>query len=206
MRVLRNTSENSLAAFLEFVFQPVLVVLYGTVYFLLGEFFVFSTGPTPISTLIPDLSVVLLALLMAFCGAFIAKKVESSRKVSSDDAVASTGAVALAATTVGLSHLVVLNRLIVVGSLGVMAVILLGSFVRMFFKISGHMLMLSFVITGLVVMGNRFVLPVYLLLFPVGWCRLRLQRHSVEQVILGTVAGFAIAIIGYWALNALRLL
>ena len=206
MRVLRRISENSLAAFLEFVFQPVLVVLYGTVYFLLGEFLMSSTNPTLTSNPIPDLSVVLLALLMAFCGAFIGKKVQSSRKVTSDDAVASTGAIALAATTIGLSHLVAINKLIVVGALGVMAVILLGSFVRIFFRISGHMLMLSFVITGLVVIGNRFALPAYLVLFPVGWCRLRLKRHSVEQVILGTVAGFAIAIIGYWALNGLGLL
>ena len=206
MRVVRRISENSLAAFLEFVFQPVLVVLYGTVYFLLGEFFVSSTSPTPISALIPDLSVVLLAVVMAFCGAFIAKKVQSSHNVTSDDAVASTGAIALAATTIGLSHLAAINTLIVVGAVGVMAVILLGSFVRMFFKISGHMLMLSFVITGFVVIGNRFVLPAYMLLFPVGWCRLHLQRHSVAQVILGTVAGFAIAIIGYLALNVLHLI
>ena len=152
------------------------------------------------------MSVVLLAMLMAFIGAFVAKKVQSSRNALSDDAVALAGAIALAATTVGFSHFEAVNRFVVLGAVGIMTVILVGSFVRMFFKISGHMLMLSFVITGMIAIGNRFVLPAYLLLLPVAWCRLQLHRHSVTQVILGTVAGLAIAILGYWTLNILRLL
>jgi hypothetical protein len=198
-----NIGKNSVAVFLEFVFQPILVVLYGAVFFLLGEF-MFPTSTQ--STLIPDLLVVLLALLVAFIVTLVMKKVQASRNALSDDAVASAGAVALAATTVGFSSFEAINRIIVVGALGVMTAILVGSSVRMFFKVSGHMLMLTFVITGLVVIENRLIVLAYLFLLPLAWCRLHLSKHTVVQVVLGTVLGLTVAIVGYWTLSILRLL
>jgi membrane-associated phospholipid phosphatase len=200
---LSSLDKKSLAAFLEFMFQPILVVLYGAVFFLLVNF-VIPTRPQSIP--IPDLSVVVLALLMASICALIMKKIQTSCNVLSDDAVALTSAVALAVTTVGFSYFEAISRVIVVGAVGVMAAILVGAFVRMFFRISGHMLMLSFVITGLVIIVNWLIVPAYLLLLPVAWCRLSLRKHTVMQVFLGTVLGVTVAVFGYWALSILKLL
>jgi membrane-associated phospholipid phosphatase len=195
--------ESSLATLIEFLFQPILVVLYGTTYFLFGEF-VMPTASR--SSLVPDLSVVLLALLIAFLTALLLKKVQASRTNLPDDVIASASAVALSATSLAVSHFVAFNRIIVVGAVGIMAAILVGSFVRIFFKVSGHMMMLSFVITGLVLIANWMLVLVYPLLFPVAWCRLHLKKHTLEQVIFGTILGLIVAIVGYWTLSSFKLL
>lgn len=196
-------NQSSLATLVEFLFQPILVVLYGTTYFLFGEF-VMPTASR--SSLVPDLSVVLLTLLVTFLTALLLKKVQASGTNLPDNGIASASAVALSATSLALSHFVAFNRIIVVGAVGIMTVILVGSFVRIFFKVSGHMMVLSFIITGLILIGNWMLVLMYPLLFPVAWCRIHLKKHTLEQVIFGTILGLIVGSFGYWALSIFKLL
>ena len=194
-----------LAGGLAFAFQPTLALTYGAAFFFVGEF-----PASGLQTMfMHDLLAVLLTAAvswMVILAYSVAKNVPLSRKASFGDEVFSVGAVALGVTTVVFSYFVAIDRIIVLGAVGVMTVILIGSVARRFLEISGHLLILSFVITGFVIIVSWLWVTGYLLLVPVAWCRIRLRKHTPVEVLLGRVLGIAIPAAGYWALRILNLI
>ncbi len=73
-------------------------------------------------------------------------------------------------------------------------VILLG-IVTLFWKISFHGAAISAAATTTVLMSGLSAWPVVLLVPLVGWARVRLQRHTVRQVIYGSLVGSLLAIL-----------
>ncbi|PIT97147.1 hypothetical protein COT77_02980 [Candidatus Berkelbacteria bacterium CG10_big_fil_rev_8_21_14_0_10_41_12] len=59
--------------------------------------------------------------------------------------------------------------------------------ITFFWKISLHTATLSSIFTAIVVLGGLKFLPFYLILIPVGWSRVVLKKHSVNQVIAGVL-------------------
>lgn len=68
-------------------------------------------------------------------------------------------------------------------------------------KISIHTSTLSALITLLVVLRGVELLPLYALLIPVAWARVLLGKHSVAQIIGGTMLGIAVTYFSWLALS-----
>lgn len=68
-------------------------------------------------------------------------------------------------------------------------------------KISIHTSTLSALITLLVVLRGIELLPLYVLLIPVAWARVLLRKHSVAQIIGGTLLGIVVTYFSWLVLN-----
>lgn len=68
-------------------------------------------------------------------------------------------------------------------------------------KISIHTSTLSALITLLVVLRGPELVFLYLLLIPVAWARVLLRKHSVSQIIGGTLLGIAVTYFCWLALG-----
>ena len=77
------------------------------------------------------------------------------------------------------------------------AAILMGilSLVTLFWKISFHGAAISAAATTTMMMAGSYAWPVVLLVPLVGWARIRLKRHTLRQVIYGSLVGALIALI-----------
>lgn len=67
--------------------------------------------------------------------------------------------------------------------------------VTLFWKISFHGAAISAAATTTVMMAGSSAWPVMLLVPLVGWARVRLQRHTIRQVIYGSLVGAIIAFV-----------
>ena len=76
---------------------------------------------------------------------------------------------------------------------------LIGSLLAITFlwKISFHTAILTTAVTVTALQGAWHVWPTVLLIPLVGWSRVQLRRHTTGQVIVGTIAGCIVAIIGH---------
>ncbi len=85
----------------------------------------------------------------------------------------------------------------VVESFVLAATILVGilSLVTLFWKISFHGAAISAAATTTVLVAGSYAWPVVLLVPLVGWARVRLKRHTLRQVIYGSLLGVLIALI-----------
>lgn len=85
----------------------------------------------------------------------------------------------------------------VVESFVLAATILVGilSLVTLFWKISFHGAAISAAATTTVLVAGSYAWPVVLLVPLVGWARVRLKRHTLRQVIYGSLLGMLIALI-----------
>lgn len=63
--------------------------------------------------------------------------------------------------------------------------------ITFFWKISLHTATLASIFTAIVVLGGFKFLPFFLTLVPVGWARVLLKKHSINQVIAGVLVSSA---------------
>lgn len=68
-------------------------------------------------------------------------------------------------------------------------------------KISIHTSALSALITLLVVIRGLELLPLYALLIPVAWARVLLRKHSVAQIVGGTLLGIVVTYFSWLVLS-----
>jgi membrane-associated phospholipid phosphatase len=73
-------------------------------------------------------------------------------------------------------------------------------FITFWWKISMHASALSAALTALTLVYGLIVLPAYLLVILVSWSRVKLHRHTLSQVIAGSIVGVALS----WVLLKLR--
>lgn len=90
----------------------------------------------------------------------------------------------------------VLSAMVLVSSLGL---------VTLFWKISFHGATISAAATATVMVAGYSAWPVILLVPLVGWSRIRLERHTLRQVIYGSLVGALIALLMVHAILLRRL-
>ncbi len=87
-------------------------------------------------------------------------------------------------------------------SIGVMAGILAGSIVNTRIKASVHVAAVSALITGLALVYQGYYWLLYILIPVICWARVKIERHTVPEVIAGSFIGSILAVIMYFvALN-----
>ncbi len=74
-------------------------------------------------------------------------------------------------------------------------------FVTVFWKISLHALTYSTAVTLLAYLYNPWALILYIFLFPVGWARVYRKRHTLLQVIAGSLVGIVTALVIFMLFN-----
>lgn len=67
-------------------------------------------------------------------------------------------------------------------------------FVTTFWKISLHALAYSSAVTLLAYLFNPLAVVLYIFLVPIGWARIYRKRHSLLQVIVGSIVGLIIVL------------
>jgi len=74
-------------------------------------------------------------------------------------------------------------------------VTLAGALVSFFWKISMHLAGIAGPVTALVVYVHPLFALAYLLLLPVGWARLSLRKHTLLQVVCGSLYSAAVTLV-----------
>lgn len=83
-----------------------------------------------------------------------------------------------------------------------MAGILAGSIVNTRIKASVHVAAVSALITGLALVYQGYYWLLYILIPVICWARVKIERHTVPEVIAGSFIGSILAVIMYFvALN-----
>ncbi len=80
-----------------------------------------------------------------------------------------------------------------IGIITIFALLIVFGIVNKFIKASGHVGMLSAIITLLVLKGGPIFLLGFLLVPILAWARLKTKRHTLNEVIAGTVVGVLVA-------------
>ena len=80
-----------------------------------------------------------------------------------------------------------------VGNIAVFAIVIILVIVNKFIKASVHMAILSGALTLFVFMGGPIYLWGFLLIPVLAWARLTTKRHTLKEVIAGTVLGILVA-------------
>lgn len=80
-----------------------------------------------------------------------------------------------------------------IGIITIFALLIIFGIVNKFIKASGHVGMLSAIITLFVFKGGPIFLLGFLLVPVLAWARLKTKRHTINEVIVGTVVGILVA-------------
>jgi len=81
------------------------------------------------------------------------------------------------------------------------AVTFAGAVISLFWKISMHLAGVSGPITALVFLVNPYFAFAYLLLLPIGWARYALKKHTLLQIIIGSLLSIGITYMIIWFLS-----
>ena len=76
--------------------------------------------------------------------------------------------------------------------LSALLVVIFSSIITLYWKISFHTAVTASVITAITILGGGAFSWMFLLILPVGWARVVLERHTLYQVIGGTLIAFVI--------------
>jgi len=76
---------------------------------------------------------------------------------------------------------------------------IVASLITLSWKISFHSAVTASVVTAITILGGIQFWPLYLLLPLVGWARVTLGKHTVNQVIGGTIVAFVVTVAVFYA-------
>lgn len=79
-----------------------------------------------------------------------------------------------------------------------LVMVFIASAITLYWKISFHTAVTTSVITAIVILGGWVFAPMYLLVLVIAWARVRLKKHTLWQVIGGTLLAFAITVIIFY--------
>jgi len=82
-------------------------------------------------------------------------------------------------------------------SLAYVFVTLSVALISLFWKVSVHTTGIAGPVTGLTYVFGWVVAPLYLLLLPVGWARLKLRAHTPAQLVVGVIVAFFVTFLVY---------
>jgi len=84
-------------------------------------------------------------------------------------------------------------RELFIGIITIFILLIVFGVVNKFIKASGHMGMLSAIITLFVFMGGLVYLWGFLLIPVLAWSRVKIKRHTLKEVLIGTIVGILVA-------------
>jgi membrane-associated phospholipid phosphatase len=82
-------------------------------------------------------------------------------------------------------------------SLAYIFVTLSVALISLFWKVSVHTTGIAGPVTGLTYVFGWAAAPLYLLLLPIGWARLKLKAHTILQLIAGIIVAFFVTLAVY---------
>jgi membrane-associated phospholipid phosphatase len=97
------------------------------------------------------------------------------------------------AVTFGILH----ATSMMVISIAYVCVTLSVAVISFFWKVSVHTTGIAGPVTGLTYVFGWVAVPLYLLLLPVGWARLRLKAHTPAQLVVGVFVAFLVTFAVY---------
>jgi len=80
------------------------------------------------------------------------------------------------------------------GIITIFVLLIVFGIVNKFIKASGHLGMLSAIVMLFVFMGGWVYLPGFVLIPILAWSRIRLKKHSLQEVLAGVVIGISVVI------------
>ncbi len=101
-----------------------------------------------------------------------------------------------------MSAFVRIDYILIFAFFSIMAMIVMTHLIRTRWKISAHCLSFSTLATVMSV-ANPLFIAMFLLLPLVAWCRLKLKRHNLSQVLAGSALGLAMPAIIAFAMGLL---
>ena len=79
-----------------------------------------------------------------------------------------------------------------------LVMVILASIITLSWKISFHTAVTTSVVTAIVILGGLRFWPFFLLIPVIGWARVALKKHTIYQVIGGTLLSIAITIVVFY--------
>lgn len=103
-------------------------------------------------------------------------------------------------TVLYLSTLFLLQapRILFITTFGIMLGILIASLINMKIKASVHVAAISGLLTSLSIIYKGYYLFLLLLIFIIGWSRVKIKRHTVPEVVIGGILGSLLSLIMYF--------
>jgi membrane-associated phospholipid phosphatase len=72
-------------------------------------------------------------------------------------------------------------------------------------KASVHVAAISGLLTSLIIIYKGYYILLLLLIFIIGWSRVKIKRHSVPEVVIGGILGSLLSLIMYFITRFLYL-
>lgn len=115
-----------------------------------------------------------------------------------------TGAVL---TVLYLSILFLLHapKILFLTAFGIMLGILIASLINIKIKASVHVAAISGLITSLSIIYKGYYVFLLLLIFIIGWSRVKIKRHTVPEVVIGGILGSLLSLIMYFITTSVYL-
>ena len=184
----------SLARFISFLFNPILLLVFVPFFLLLrnGNDFtkaLFWTGYTSI----------FLSAMTVFLAYSVKKKIITDMDVSKRTQRPLVFLVSILLIVAYLSGLYLLHgpRLLSVIAVGIMIGIILASIINLRLKASMHVAAISALIFALAIVYNGFYLFSLFLIPLVAWARLKIRRHTLPETVVGGLLGVLLSLCIY---------
>lgn len=185
---------SSLARFISFLFNPLLLLVF-VPFFMLYKIehdwnsAVWWTG----------YSLIFLISLTLFITYAVHKKIFTNMDVSKREQRPLLFLVCTILGVIYLSGLYYLNGPVILKeiTIGIMLGILIVSFINMRLKASIHVATVSAMLFSLAVVYNGYYLLLLLLIPLVAWARLKIERHTLAETIVGGLLGILLSLVIY---------
>lgn len=96
-------------------------------------------------------------------------------------------------------------RILFITIFGITLGILIASLINMKIKASVHVAAISGLLTSLSIIYKGYYVLLLLLIFIIGWSRVKIKRHTVPEVVIGGILGSLLSLIMYFITKALYL-
>jgi len=185
---------DSLARFLSFIFNPI-ILLVTIPFFLLYKLY----NDFVAAVLWTGYSFLFLLGMTVFLAIAVQRKIFTDMDVSKREQRPLLFLVSFVAGVLYIIGLLVWNgpHLLIVISLGVMLGIVADSFINRRIKASIHVATVTALLFALALVYNGYYLLTLLLIPLVGWARVKIKRHTLPETVVGGLLGILISLCVY---------
>lgn len=184
-----------LARIISFISNPVFIFI-ALPFFLVYK----TTHDTAIALSWTIYTLVFLSIFVIFVLIGVKKKFFSDIDVSKREQRPILYFIGSVLTLLYLSILFLLQapRILFITTFGIMLGILIASLINMKIKASVHVAAISGLITSLSIIYKGYYVLLLLLIFIIGWSRVKIKRHTVTEVVIGGILGSLLSLIMYF--------
>lgn len=168
-----------IATYIEVAFFPIIPIFFGILFILLYTQ----------NMIIENLTVIAILMVVFLVSHFLVR-----RRVKEENKKYFISSAVVAALFFILAHLIGVSKELFFTAMTLLVIAIFTYGIRPNWKISAHMI--AFISMATVVSFFNIYLASLFILTPfIGWCRLKLKRHTLQQVIAGTILGFLVPFI-----------